>query len=458
MRVINKFYKDESGQVLPLFALMIAVLLATTALVVDGGRMLVVKSKAYNIAEASALSAKDNLLKPSDEDARDVALAYAIDNGADETELDIATNSHMNKDGEKIFDEITVKVNKNYNLLFGGLFGSGDGVISEEYTLKLSEDSLDNSNDKPGDNSHPYAVYSISELDSMVKEYNYIPISNAKELNNIRNKKSQVFGKDSPWEGTYTSGMDKSYIIVSDIDMSVYNNFKPLCSFNGVFDGGGYKVSNLTVDLESDYAGLFCRIRDAKIMNLGLVDVDVKADGRASGMVGMSQSSTIDNSYVTGKVSGDGVRAGGLVAESRSTRISNSFSSVDIEGDQEVGGLVGYGHSGSAIINSYSSGQVKAGDEVGGLVGYLYSSTIDHSYSIAEVVGDGYIGGLVGRNRSAKINDSYYSIERTGQNDNNKGVGKPDKDMRGKSPFINWDSNIWKIIDGSYPKLRKLAD
>ena len=78
-------------------------------------------------------------------------------------------------------------------------------------------------------------------------------------------------------------------------------------SFNGVFDGAGYKIINLTIDTNdagNDYLGLFGQIRDGNVKNLGLENIKITTGFSflIGGLVGQNHSSTITNSYSTGSI------------------------------------------------------------------------------------------------------------------------------------------------------------
>ncbi|WP_419766977.1 filamentous hemagglutinin N-terminal domain-containing protein [Arcobacter sp.] len=154
--------------------------------------------------------------------------------------------------------------------------------------------------------------------------------------------------------------------------------------FTGIFDGKGYVIDGLFINRGSeDYVGLFgytgaYGANKGTISNVGLINVDITGRDYVGGLVGWNESSTITNSYVTGKVSAD-TRVGGLVGINYASIITNSYATAYISGNSFVGGLVG-GDDSSTITNSYATGAVSGNDKVGGLVGYNDTSTITNSY------------------------------------------------------------------------------
>ncbi|WP_419766973.1 beta strand repeat-containing protein [Arcobacter sp.] len=152
--------------------------------------------------------------------------------------------------------------------------------------------------------------------------------------------------------------------------------------FTGVFDGKGYIIDGLYINRGGEnYVGLFgITINAATISNVGLTNVDITGKYGVGGLVGWNESSTITNSYVTGKVSGD-TFVGGLVGVHESSTITNSYATGAVSGNFNVGGLVGGdNNTNSSITNSYATGKVSGNNNVGGLVGDYESSTITNSY------------------------------------------------------------------------------
>ena len=166
-------------------------------------------------------------------------------------------------------------------------------------------------------------------------------------------------------------------------DDALNPGFVGATDFAGLFDGNGYKISNLySRQTASSNAsiGLFAETTAAAtIRNLGVVDAHLYGN------------SGVDN-------------IGSLVGANNGTIIASSATNVNLNGGagaDHIGGLVGL--NSSSIIASYATGAVNGGatrDRVGGLVG-LNSSSIIASYATGAVNGDAdddIVGGLVGDN------------------------------------------------------------
>ncbi|PLY11122.1 MAG: hypothetical protein C0626_00705 [Arcobacter sp.] len=231
--------------------------------------------------------------------------------------------------------------------------------------------------------------------------------------------------------------------------------------FTGVFDGKGYVIDGLYINRGGeDYVGLFGRT-GATISNIGLTNVDITGRDYVGGLVGFNDSSTITNSYATGKVSGD-TFVGGLVGVHYSSTITNSYATATVTGDTHVGGLVGLNYT-STITNSYSTGDVSGNIHVGGLVGgdNISNSSITNSYATGKVTGNGNVGGLVGdyHSSTSTITNSYWDIDTTGQT-NGVGLGSSagatgiysstnTKNAFDEATYAGFDfTNTWFMIEG----------
>ncbi|ULO05928.1 S-layer homology domain-containing protein [Paenibacillus sp. 19GGS1-52] len=277
---------------------------------------------------------------------------------------------------------------------------------------------------------------------------------------------------------------DIFFELTADIDLSSYANWEPIGTTNQNIvhlfvvnmNGNGYTITNLKIDKQGYYIGLFGAIGGI-MTNMNLKDIDVKGGTYVGGLVGFNLG-TISNSYVTGSVEGDST-AGGLVGFNSGT-ISSSYAAGSVSGYRNMGGLVGYnggtisksyatgGVSGFAymgglvsenegtISNSYATGSVSGDQFVGGLSGYDRLGIINNSYATGSVSGNRYVGGLLGYNNSygVVVNYSFYDSSTTGQSDTGNGTGKTTEEMQVPNTFSDWNfSEDWYMLSGEYPKL-----
>ncbi len=253
------------------------------------------------------------------------------------------------------------------------------------------------------------------------------------------------------------------YELIANISLAGYANWRPLghdtdpgtngcqgAAFEGVFEGNGWTISNLSISRSSqDCVGLFGHVAtDATIRNLTLraetvigrdsvgaltgdgngaqlfsssvVAAEVRGGGDIGGLVGDGSSARIhSSSVVVEEVRGAGSDVGGLVGDGRSVRIvSSSVLMSNLSGGiNNVGGLVGDGRSARIISSSVVAGEIKAGSEsntplrTGGLVGWGSSAWIHSSSVVVRTVSGGdRIGGLVGWSGSVRIHSSSVVV------------------------------------------------
>ncbi len=157
----------------------------------------------------------------------------------------------------------------------------------------------------------------------------YIGIYTAEDLNNIRNNLS---GK---------------YILMNDIDLSVYESWEPIGTsqtpFTGEFNGNSLAIKNLNIDQKCTQAGfynfgLFGYCENSSINNLCIINADITAiyggeetsRCRMGTIVGFGQSVSVTNCVVNGTICAEGFSAtevGGLIG--RNHNICNIISCVN---------------------------------------------------------------------------------------------------------------------------------
>ncbi|MDD2962300.1 MAG: Ig-like domain-containing protein, partial [Muribaculaceae bacterium] len=268
----------------------------------------------------------------------------------------------------------------------------------------------------------------------------------------------------------------KQYIQTEDIDLanygSTYNDgagFAPIGSsftwvyFTGVYNGNDKKISNLYINRNSQYNGLFTKIDNAKIYNLFLENVDITSTARYIGAItGESKNSEISDVKVTGNISGDRYAAaisgrannntiihrcsadvaisasntdslcGGIAGLlDNGAKVSHCFARVTISGNNYIGGIVGDATENTEISNCQSTGTVSgiAGGSsefnIGGIVGRGYTTTISNCISNVTVASYYNVGGLAGLlNASSTLSNSVNMGAVTGYSEYGRVAGK----------------------------------
>jgi hypothetical protein len=207
------------------------------------------------------------------------------------------------------------------------------------------------------------------------------------------------------------------------------NSFSP---FSGSFNGGGFKIENLSVTNTGGSVGLFT-IVSGQISNLGFTGSVSSSGNTVGGLAGQltGAGASITNSYSTGDVSA-GRRVGGLVGHVDGGSVTDSYATGRVTGGSisgtsaGAGGLVGYIDSG-AITDSYATGAVSSGytdsnfTGTGGLIGYMGAIgkvNILRSHATGNVSSLNKVGGLVGyvsaASHSISLSYATGNVETTG--------------------------------------------
>ena len=194
------------------------------------------------------------------------------------------------------------------------------------------------------------------------------------------------------------------------------SGWDPIDGYNAIFEGDGHTISNLFISRDADL-GLFGEINgNARVRNLGLVDVNITVSGASSnvgGIAGENNDGWIIASYSTGAISlggGNNNDTGGLVGDNTG-RIVASYSTVNITNTGGIrGGLVGYNNRGK-IIASYSTGAISSGGSPsGGLVGYQGNGgTATNSYWDTETSGRSSSGAGTGKTTAELQSPTDYT-------------------------------------------------
>ena len=188
--------------------------------------------------------------------------------------------------------------------------------------------------------------------------------------------------------------------------------------FTGAYDGSGFVINGLRINRSSTpWQALFGYTASAKIINLGVTNVNITGHTGTAALVGTNTGITdiVVNCYSTGVITSGSISAyhtGGLVALNNGT-ISHCYSNASVTSRQYLGGLVG--HNAGFITNSFATGSVTAQNSnnfsAGGFVGKNNGDgIIENCYSTGNVTrlynAQISFGGFVGLN-DGKIRNSY---------------------------------------------------
>ena len=205
----------------------------------------------------------------------------------------------------------------------------------------------------------------------------------------------------------------KTVKLTADLDLSGEANWKPIGnlvaypgqSFNGIFDGDGHTISNLTINDNTPnhaVAALFGSVVNGTIKNLTVKNVNITSTHYAAGIVAYtSNGPTIENCHVIG----------GTI-KSTPEIVEGSYDNGD-----KVGGIMGLAQTGSTINNCTVEGVTISGyRDLGGIVGYSAGNVTNNTAKNVTVTQDltnGYksptpttIGDIIGRNEGATLSNN----------------------------------------------------
>lgn len=219
-------------------------------------------------------------------------------------------------------------------------------------------------------------------------------------------------GNGTDFKNKLTANPSGSFTLTADIDMG--GAALQVSSFNGVLDGAGHTIKNVTQLLASTSgnAGIFGLLQGATVKNLKLSNVNFKAQ-LAGGLASNCFSVTIQNVSVQGKVVA-GQDAGGICGGVSGSTISGSSASGTVTSlNGSAGGLVGYsgldrgGRSVSITSSSVASMTVSGVGPSGGLMGFCQDATIERVAVSANVSGQQTAGGICGEMDGGHVYNSY---------------------------------------------------
>jgi len=259
-----------------------------------------------------------------------------------------------------------------------------------------------------------------------------------------------------------TWSVSSHYIQMADITLPAGTNWVPIgfneiggnnTRFTGTYNGNGYSISNLHIDMEDNIEiGMFSIIdTNAVVEKLGLVNGNIKGRQYVGGITGDNYG-TIRNCFVTGNVSGannnNGSDIGGIAGLNMGS-ILYCYSTADVRGWSDVGGIAGRvlqpGKLNNCVsLNSnaeaFSSSNGSAGRITGNRSG-LGANDISNCYS--------WTGGT---HITASGTSGQYS------NGSTVAIGTALTTV-----FSGWDTSIWIIpsgnltVYGQLPRLRNMS-
>ena len=189
--------------------------------------------------------------------------------------------------------------------------------------------------------------------------------------------------------------------------------------YMGTFDGNNKTITNLYINANQKYSGLFGYTGENTIKNLTFEYANVTNTGVFTGiLVGYANTSTLQNIKIsnTCQMKGGEDYTGGIAGRLDGNAY-NCVNYATVQGIEDVGGLFGFfARTGNSITACANYGKVTASSQIaGGLVGYFYSGTIQDCANYGDVKGTERVAGMAGFVNKGKIQNvfSYGCISAT---------------------------------------------
>ena len=270
----------------------------------------------------------------------------------------------------------------------------------------------------------------INYIEDLVDLSNAVNLGNTYEGKTIKLMRTLDFNEDDSYRNpnaaysianTYISSEGRKTRLTTGEGFCPIGGISTSSYFAGTFDGNGYEIKNLYINRPNmEYVGLFSKIKDGTITNLGITGDSTISGGTSStgAIVGLIDGGTVSNCYNMQKVSGD--RVGGIVGSNiyngTSNLITNCYNTGDIIGTVDAGGIIGFARkslNGSNLVNitsCYNEGNIKSKSYAGGIVASINGDVrIDKCYNNGNIESTGYAGGIAGHASGYTIVSKSYN-------------------------------------------------
>lgn len=219
----------------------------------------------------------------------------------------------------------------------------------------------------------------------------------------------------------YYYNWKKYFLQIADIDLSSVcsqesnKSWTPIGMqkrFKGVYDGGNHSISNLYINTNQTYCGLFSYISDdnAIVKNVRLISGSVISTADfVGGIAGFNYMGTIANCSNAASIVSTGNKCGGIAGTNDVTIVGCS-NTGSVTGATLVGGITGEQSKDAVMVGCSNTGNVKnTSYGAGGLIGWLNNcSNVFGCFTTGTVSGSDDFGSVIGRSLSGAVNNIYY--------------------------------------------------
>ena len=187
--------------------------------------------------------------------------------------------------------------------------------------------------------------------------------------------------------------------------------------YMGTFDGNNKTITNLYINANQEYSGLFGYTFISTIKNLTFVNANVTNTNSFTGiLVGYGYGGTYQNIMTSTSCEVNGGDETGGIAGKLAGNAYKCVNYATVQGKEQVGGLFSSYDSSKSITACANYGKVTASSQwVGGLVGYFGSGTIQDCANYGDVKGTDRVAGMAGYVYEGKIQNvfSYGNVSAT---------------------------------------------
>ena len=226
-----------------------------------------------------------------------------------------------------------------------------------------------------------------------------------------------------------TWSLDKYVMLDNDISLSGIE-FEGIPSFSGVFDGCGHSITDMTIDGDRSYSGLFCYVgRSGLILALNVKgNIEASITRYATGGIAGENNGVIKNCCFNGNVSGGDFVGGIAGINDMSGQIFDTVSEGNVSGRHCTGGIAGRNDGSirgcenrSHVNTEYKENPLQLTDldsklSVGNVDALLNGEEIADSSVIWDIYN---IGGIAGRSSGVIgdcVNNGNVGYEHVGYN------------------------------------------
>ena len=238
--------------------------------------------------------------------------------------------------------------------------------------------------------------------------------------------------------------------VVNPIDCSGLTNYVPIgansssiSGFMGSFNGGGYTISNLTINSKSECAGLFAKLgedgQSGSITNVKLSDCNITGAMYVGGIVGLINNGSVKGCEVhNSTITCDDVSQpyiGGIAGElgSSSDITECIVDKVKVKAETTYDAEPGTAYSGG-IVGSNTGGAISSCKVMNGTIITCNSEGEEYDYTL-------YAGAIAGSNVGDLLSSNlyYYDVIVETKLDNNAAITRSDYTHRGTGS-ANYDA------------------